>query len=211
MKYSAAGVSFEGAIKLLEDGLDDVIKWDFPLTPDSIVLDVGGYDGSWTSQLIKWLGFCPKVFVFEPITVFYQAACHALKGYEKVRVLNYGLHDSNEDCIFHRDPGGHQTGRYYDSSKESISVRLRDVAEVLQELGLQNIDLLASNIEGGEYLLLSRLINTKWIERVDRLLVQFHAKLENSEERRMAINKRLSETHTQIYDYPFVWDSWKRK
>ena len=55
-----------------------------------------------------------------------------------------------------------------------MEVRLRDVVDVFKELDIGNVDLFKLNIEGSEYAVLDRMIETGLISRVRYLQVQFH-------------------------------------
>ena len=94
---------------------------------------------------------------------------------------------------------------------EMTGAQLRDAAEMFEELELDHIDLLELNIEGSEYEVLPRLVETGWISRIDTILVQFHEWLPRAHRRRRSIQRVLRETHTQLWDYPWVWEAWRRK
>jgi hypothetical protein len=74
-----------------------------------------------------------------------------------------------------------------------------------------DIGLLEINIEGGEYNLLSDLIESRQIKRIKTLLIQFHNNERNSEFQRASIRHLLQETHEQIFNYDWVWEKWKLK
>lgn len=203
MNLTKHGVDYDGAVALTASGLEDKVKYDYPLTADSVVLDIGGYDGTWTSELIRWHIIVPHIHIFEP--VYYEQAEHAVHRHSKIKVYRYGLSDKDETCIF--NVNHHETGRYLEQGSSVKEVKLFDIARFVPD----KVDLMAINIEGGEFSVLPRLIETKLIERVKYLLVQFHAKVPDAIERRLQINEKLKETHNQIHDYPFVWDAWERK
>src|SRR5205814_9591686 len=93
---------------------------------------------------------------------------------------------------------------------ERAPVPIRDVAAVLRELGLDKVDLLKLNIEGSEYDVLERLAETEWLPRIGIVLVQFHEWLPRVHRRRRALQRVLARTHTQLWDYPWVWEAWRR-
>src|SRR5271157_5669687 len=78
--------------------------FDYPLTPDSVVFDVGGYRGYWTDNLIEHLGFSPNVYVFEPI-FFPQITVRP-----KVQVFPFGLGAMDGTAFF--GVAGDATGRW---------------------------------------------------------------------------------------------------
>jgi hypothetical protein len=88
-------------------------------------------------------------------------------------------------------------------------VELCDVAEVLKPLCRTGIDLIKVNIEGGEYDLLDRMIETGIARACRDIQVQFHDWIPSAAERRKAIQEALSKTHTLTYEYPFVWENWR--
>ena len=53
------------------DGGDSRFRFDYELTPESIVLDVGGYEGQWASDLYARQR-C-KIHIFEPVRDFADA------------------------------------------------------------------------------------------------------------------------------------------
>ena len=92
-----------------------------------------------------------------------------------------------------------------------VEVQVRDIVSVLDELGLDNVDLLKLNIEGGEYDVLERLLDTGRMASIDCLMVQFHEWLDRATWRRFRIRQRLRRTHREVWNYPFVWEQWVRK
>lgn len=181
------------------------LRFEYPLGPSSIVLDLGGYVGDWTDEIRR--RYDPYVYVFEPVPDNVQVLHERFGSSPKVRVFPYGLADRNDaiEMAVLADRSGAFT-----RSTTKIRVSLRDAAEVLAENGLDRVDLMKVNIEGGEFDLLERLLATGTIARFDHLLIQFHRFVPNAEERRRQIRDQLSRTHELDFDYPFVWESWHR-
>lgn len=205
MEFRAGGQSVEDEKRWYADGCENTHRFNFPLTKDSVVFEVGGYTGWWTEELRRFHGFLPQVYLFEPMKEFYDQAVLNLSPYGCVKFFNYGLSDKTETVEFGGDIYG--SGKF--STGNRIEVYLRDVAEVVT-VDL-NIDLMAINIEGGEYPLLERLLDSGTINRVDHLMIQFHNLFEGAIERRNRIREGLTKTHEEIWCYPFVWESWKRR
>jgi hypothetical protein len=91
----------------------------------------------------------------------------------------------------------------------AVDVTIVDVAGAFDELGLDRIDLLKLNIEGGEYDVLDRLHETGRLPRIDQILVQFHEWHPHAHRRRRAIRAALRDTHVEEWDYPWVWERWR--
>ena len=78
-------------------------------------------------------------------------------------------------------------------------------------LQIEHIDLLKINIEGSEFLILPDILSKKIIIKIKYLQIQFHSFYPKSKELRDEIRAKLSVTHEEEWNYPFVWESWKRK
>jgi FkbM family methyltransferase len=178
--------------------------FDYPLTPDSIVYDVGGYEGGWTERLVAYHDFMPYVWIFEPVPEYAARIRQKFLSQQKIVVCEYGLGARNEIVKFGINSEG--SGQYSDG--EAIDIQIRDVVD---ELVQPEIDLMSINIEGGEYSLLPRLITTGLISRVKNLQVQFHILGSDPETQHSCIQKKLDKTHKKTYDNPFVWESWMRE
>ena len=76
---------------------------------------------------------------------------------------------------------------------------------------LKKIDLLKINIEGGEYPLLEKLVESKTIQNIQNIQIQFHDFIPDYKKRYDLIAKELQKTHYKTYDYPFIWENWMMK
>ncbi|MGH9026660.1 MAG: FkbM family methyltransferase, partial [Acidimicrobiia bacterium] len=88
-------------------------------------------------------------------------------------------------------------------------VQLRDVVGVLEELGIDHVDLLKVNIEGGEFELFDRLNETGWLPRMRVVSVQFHEWHPKAYRRRRAVRRALRRDHREVWNYPWVWELWQ--
>jgi FkbM family methyltransferase len=126
-------------------------------------------------------------------------------------VLNaYGLSDKNcvaDICV---NAQGSSTFRFF-KDKESMTIDLKDVFTVYEEKKRPKIDLLKLNVEGAEYEILPRMIETKVINHCNYVLVQFHNFIEGAEMKRNKICSLMAETHSVVFCFPFVWELWKLK
>jgi hypothetical protein len=67
------------------------------------------------------------------------------------------------------------------------------------------------NIEGGEYDLFDRLVETDRLPRVQLVSVQFHEWHPHAHRRRRAIRRALRRSHQEVWCYPWVWELWQRR
>ena len=88
-------------------------------------------------------------------------------------------------------------------------VQIRSIVECIRELEVDRIDLLKVNIEGGEYEVIPAIIESGDIAKVQYLQVQFHNFVDNATDKRTSIRTHLDRTHMEMWNYEFVWESWK--
>jgi FkbM family methyltransferase len=188
----------------LRDRGDETLRVDYPLGPDSVVLDVGGYHGDWAAQLYERYG-C-RVYVFEPVTEFYEGIRARFAGNPSVKVFNFGLSDS--DAMLPISLAA-DASSVYQGAEQTIEIQLRDVVAVLREEQISAIDLVKINIEGGEYPLLTRMLDERITDRCRDIQVQFHDFVPDASARRAEIRARLARTHELTYEYYFVWENWR--
>lgn len=186
-----------------QDGYDDLITADLGLTEASHVVEVGGYLGVWSSQIVD-LYNC-NIQIFEPVPEYFEFLKEKFLGMEKVRIYNFGLSASNKVMLFGKS--GPATGR--SSNGEAIQVNLRSVHEISNILP-EEIDLIAINIEGGEYELIPELYKSKLIHRCKSVFIQFHLLDHNSKKQRKNCRGLLLRTHEMAWSYDFVWEAWNR-
>lgn len=178
---------------------------------DSVVIDVGGYAGNWSARIFE--KYQPHIYCFELEPNFAKDIAARFESNPKIRCFDYGL--SGENGTLSLMQKGMGSTLYADSgvhpaSGKSVQVRVRDIVEVLNELGLKNVDLLKLNIEGGEYDVLERMIAADRLKDVGCLMVQFHEWLDHANARRDAIRRALKRTHRLVWDYRFIWEQWVR-
>ena len=81
----------------------------------------------------------------------------------------------------------------------------------MRELRTRKIDLLKINIEGGEFDIIPAIIESGDVKNVSYLQIQFHNFITHANEQRIIIRNQLAITHLEIWNYDFVWESWKLK
>ena len=70
-------------------------------------------------------------------------------------------------------------------------ITLKDIFEFMNEKSIKNLDLIKINIEGGEYQVLNRLIDTNLVKNIKNILVQFHDIDSSSKSERDLIRKKI--------------------
>lgn len=177
---------------------------------DSIVLDVGGFVGDWSRNIAERYG--SHIYVFEPNPKTLDTLHRNLDPYDNIQILPYGLGGTNQQVAMCLKGMGSSIYAFEQGNavKGTVDIQIRDVAQVLDDLNIEKIDLLKVNIEGGEYDLLDRMIEQNLMDRVSCLLVQYHEWFPGAYRRRRQITKALRRSHKCVWDYPFVWEKWVR-
>ncbi len=182
------------------------ILHDFPLNEDSVVFDVGGYRGDYAQTIIACYG--SQVYLFEPSKLFYDHCQRRFSSEARVACLNYGLSDRNVQARLSRNDDGSSV--YSSSEAGQELIQLRKFSEVVEGLGIQTIDLIKLNIEGGEFPVLNDMISSGCLSKVKRLVIQFHDFYPNAEVEREAIRNELRKTHRELWCEYFLWECWER-
>lgn len=180
---------------------------EFGLTEDDVAFDVGSYDGSWSQNL--WDESRPTIYAFEPAPRQVERSRELLRDHDRIHVLPYGLGGADTTASLGLSAAGsslHNTG-----AMGTEEVQVRDVVKVLDELGIERLSLIKLNIEGAEYDLLERMIDGAWLERTDRVLVQFHEWVPHAHRRRWNIRRALRGSHGEVWNYPWVWEYWQHR
>lgn len=188
---------------------DQTLRLDYPLNQDSIVIDVGGYVGDFAASLVERYG-C-QVFVFEPHPEFYKKCVERFSETGSVRVFDFGLSDTDGEFDLSDDKDGSSFENQKNSSQAGITCKLRRFSTVVSELGIERVDLIKLNIEGGEYPLMKHIIEQGMTDSIDDFQIQFHNFIDGAEEMRSDIRRDLEKTHDCTWNYDFVWENWRRR
>ncbi len=187
------------------DGGDEHFRYDYDLNSESLVIDLGGYKGQWTSDV--YARYNCRVLVFEPVKAFAERIEKRFRKNPKIQVFRLALGATRRPEIIALNED--QSSVYRTGPAKEI-VQFEDVAAFFSNRAINGIDLMKVNIEGGEYELLPRLLETGLIKRIKNIQIQFHDVGAGSEARMKEICSELSKTHRPTYQYKFVWENWVR-
>jgi len=185
---------------------DKTLRLDYDLDENSVVFDLGGYEGQWASDIYS--KYCCRIFIFEPVPEFAKNIEQRFLKNPKISVQRFGL--SGETCKENLNVSADGSSVFKQSSN-SVEITLLKATNFFKENNIHHIDLMKINIEGGEYSLLEHLIETCFVNQIDNIQVQFHDFVPNAEKRMMEIQHKIATTHNLTYQYKFVWENWKIK
>lgn len=199
-------------------------RLDYNLNTNSIVVDIGAYEGQWAINIYK--KYNCNIIAYEPVSRFY---CESLLNNVKQKVydldvksdskficLNLGIGHKNESIGIKHDKNASSIFGNLTIPDEIVRiVDINDEMENITKLFKSSnpkiqIDLMKINTEGCEYDLLIRMIEVNKHKLVDNIQVQFH-QVDGFpwKDKYDFIYNELSKTHRLTYRYPFVWENWK--
>lgn len=181
----------------------EALRYAYNLTPDSVVMDIGGYQGGWTNIIHE--KYRCTVHLYEPVDQFFNHCVERFKGNPKIHL--YPLAIGGKDGWEQVGIKGDMSGIFCTSPNETIGVPVCDVARALHHVG-GKADLIAINAEGSEYAIMERLLDAGLMPNVGALSVQFHTVAPDYEERHAKIRERMTATHKMDYDEAFCWTGW---
>ncbi len=189
--------------KWFRDQGDKSLRLNYDLDENSMVFDLGGYEGQWTSDIFS--RYCCAIHVFEPVADFANQIADRFRRNKKIRVHNYGLANENKTVRLSVNEDGSSA---FKDGENVIEIKLIKALDFFARHNISQIDLMKINIEGGEYELLDHLIESGFIKNIRNVQVQFHDFVPDAERRMRRIQTELEKTHRLTYQYLFVWENW---
>ncbi len=199
---------------LADSGTQPDLLIDVNLPEGALVLDVGAFEGEWTARILgRADAHGPRdlrIHAFEPTPSGRKRLRASIGEDPRLELHPFGLGGRDRDEVMTiagpgsslfvdpKGPGGLGTA----------TVALRDVDAVLTALGVERLDLVKVNIEGGEFELIDRLHETRWLARTGPLIVQFHEFAPDAYRARRRNRRQLGETHRCTWSYPWVYERW---
>ena len=175
--------------KWFSDNGDELLR-QANLTENSIVVDIGAYQGLWLKDMnsrynCTAIGFEPMNF--EPIANLS----------EKITIHRKALSDKDGKGMISNNSDGSTIG------EGDTEIEIMDSVKFFSED--IDIDVLQINIEGYEYLLLPYLVEKKLLDRVRRIQVQFHLDKPDSHKMQSIIDDLTRIGFVQKFHYQYVW------
>lgn len=186
-----------------ESNGDKTLRLNYDLNENSVVFDLGGYEGTWASDIFCKYG-C-NIHIFEPYHEYAKNIEERFKKNKRVQVHYYGIAktEGNLQLAVCAD-----SSSVFKNGNDVIDVKMHEATKFFNDNRIDKVDLMKINIEGGEYDLLEHLIEKQMMTRIENIQVQFHDFVVDAETRMRSIQSKLSQTHYITYQYEFVWENW---
>jgi FkbM family methyltransferase len=190
-----------------KDACGKSLREEYDLNEQSVVLDVGGYEGQWASDIFA--RYLCTIHVFEPIPKYADRIRARFARNNRVIVHQVGLFSETKELAV--SARGDATSVIGSNSDTGVCVQLVAASEYFAQMQLKEIDLMKLNIEGAEYALIDHLISSSWIPHIRNLQIQFHRTVPDANTKVVGLRQRLAQTHSPTYQYDFVWENWSLK
>lgn len=183
------------------------IRFRYKFLPGARILDIGGGAGDFAANFSELHN--ANVTILEKNPKVFARLQERFTGDARVYVHNASLSDKDEVVEFDLDSDA--SGVFGSPGGQKVKVALWDAERFLSECGTDEWHLAKLNIEGGEYALLNRLIDTGRIASFQYLQIQFNLHVPNARRQYRNLVKRLQRTHRLQWRYPFIGESWVRR
>ena len=187
----------------IRDNGDRTHRLQYDLSEQDIVIDLGGYEGQWASDIFSM--YCCQIYIFEPVPEYAKNIQKRFAKNKHIKIYQFGLASEN---IKTRISVTGDSSSSYKSGDNMVDIQLMKASDFLESNKTHFINLLKINIEGGEYDLLEHLILTNLISKIQNIQIQFHDFFPDAKERMNKIQESLARTHKLTYQYEFVWENW---
>jgi FkbM family methyltransferase len=190
---------------LAVDG-DKTLRLDYPLSRDSVVFDVGGFEGQWASDMFS-RHLC-KIHVFEPVPAFADRISLRFSQNEWIKVHRFALGSTDGNARLNIDGDASSIIQF---GTEQIVIAQKTPEHVMEAERIDEVAVMKLNIEGAEYDLLEHLIATGLVRKIVNIQVQFHDFVPDAVRRMNELKLRLSKSHQPMWQYEFIWEGWTRQ
>lgn len=177
------------------------------LDENSLVFDIGGFHGDFAAEI--YARYSCSVMIFEPVPNFAKIISERFDKNSKVQIFQLALGGKNS--VEQMSINSVSSSVLRKVSKNSITINIVNIVDWLDTHSIDRIDLMKINIEGAEYELLDKLLNSPYIDKINELLIQFHNFVPNAQDKMSKIQEKLSLTHRLGFQYPFIWENWIKK
>jgi len=181
-------------------------RYDLPLK--CVIFDCGGYKGEWSARMIE-LHPTASIWVFELVPEYSKFIEKRFYNNTSLQVCNFGLGSSDKDITITVDELA--SSAYTRAGSHIVISKIKDIVQFNIQNNIERVHLLKMNIEGGEYELLERIIESNTVIQYDNIQIQFHNYGESFVEERERLRGKLELTHYLTYDYKWIFENWRLK
>jgi FkbM family methyltransferase len=193
------------------DNGDNTHIIDYEFNENSVIIDLGAYNGLWCEVLLKKLkSLKPKIFLVEPVPEFFNNLVSKFSNNNNIKVLNCGVSIDSKEVekdLYKSNDASSTTFKV----GEVVKINTIPIDKILLDNNINFVDLIQINIEGDEYSLMEYMLDYNLINNFKNIQIQYHLGVDRAIERRDMIRSKLMSNGFKIkFDYPFVWEAWTK-
>lgn len=191
---------------------DNTLALDWSLDENSLVWEIGGYEGRWAAQMVE--KFNPEIHIFEPQDWAFEKLSARFWDNEKVYIYPWGLWVENANMpLHHFETDGASLLNHGGKTQMCEFKDIWDVLDIWKVLKeeTKDIDVCLMNIEGAEFALIAYLLGADLMKRFRFFWCQFHTFADPSGDNAQKIYDGIQKTHNLIWDYYPTAVAWERK
>lgn len=191
-----------------DSGKEETLRYKDILMPGDIVFDLGAFEGEFTEKTLKE---GVNYYLFDTNPDMIEILNKKFINNSNVHIFPFGLGDKNITGESTKSilPWASAGASFKPSDGSNFIIR--KFSEFVNEMNISRVDLLKSNIEGGEYPLFNHMNEIDFIKNIKSIQVQPHDFNNEATIDLLNMHKIMHKTHDLEKSYPFVWDFWKRK
>nr|XP_034320386.1 uncharacterized protein LOC105331900 isoform X2 [Crassostrea gigas]XP_034320387.1 uncharacterized protein LOC105331900 isoform X2 [Crassostrea gigas] len=210
----------DNSFKMLDRSINHAYFKDLKKKQGVTIIEIGGYLGVLLPKLVEATG-TKQYVALEPVPSFYQQLSKKIEDLSlqsRVTTYNFGLAKSKKEL--HISIRKDATSLLKDDEREGVqteAIKIYKVIDFFVQIGLgcNSLNLLTINCEGCEFDVIEILTSTSLIDNIDFIQFQPHLTVFDDDQKYICmycrIRELLARTHEIAYDYPHVWETWKRK
>ena len=169
------------------------------------IIILGGYLGDTAEKYLETTS--GNILIVEPLSIYVDKLKKRFGSCERITIIQKAASDKSGFKTIYID--GNKSSSMIPSEEYEV-VNASDIVEIVDYFGSE-IYALECNIEGGEYEVLPRLIESGRISNVRNLFIEFHQVSNDSLLRKTKIEQELMKTHELKWDFPWVWTHFRMK
>jgi FkbM family methyltransferase len=172
-------------INWLQPTIEDIIQH---LPNDYTFIDIGANTGLLSKSITDKRNDYKQVYMFEPITEYFDACKEKFDGNDKVTIYNVGMSNQIETKKIKLD--GSNLGYNKIGDNGDMDIQLITFTQFAKEVNLTNVDFIKIDTEGYDTKVLSGM--EEWIKGIERNPIIYFERGWNLEDERNTINHYIT-------------------
>ena len=174
-----------------------------------VLVNIGGHEGNWAAKMSE--RYPNRMVIFEPVPQFAGFLRKRFRNHSNIEIADVGI------GAVGRSEEVQVAGEYTSISRSvppnlldgrTVQVHIRPVEQIFDLVRSERIGLLFLNCEGTEYEILRALCQRNLMDRIERLVVQFHELDADSNVMLWETRAAVATTHDCVFAYDYIWDYW---